>query len=73
MGYREALAPMDRNNAEHHIPKVRERLENSKSKYIRVIKFSQLDRAALRIMIERGEAEIFESPLGRAYRLCEVS
>ena len=51
------------------IPKLRERLERSASGYVRVARISVADRSALSLMIERGEVEIFDSPLGRAYRL----
>lgn len=36
---------------------------------VRVNKMGTRDRAALRVMIDNGEAELFASPLGPAYRL----
>lgn len=51
------------------IPKVKERLAASASGFVRVMKFSVPDRAALAVLIENGEVEIFDSALGRAYRL----
>lgn len=51
------------------MPRLRARLEASASGYIRTTKLSVPDRTVLSAMIEMGEAEIFESPLGRAYRL----
>lgn len=51
------------------IPKLRERLAKSVSGYVKVVRFKIPDRTALAVMIEQGEAEIFDSPVGRAYRL----
>ena len=53
------------------VPKVLARLRASASGYVRVSKFKVLDRAALALLIEKGEVETFDSPLGRAYRLTE--
>lgn len=54
---------------EKRVPKVRARLAASVSGYVQVRKFSAQDRAAIAVLIERGEAELFDSPVGRAYRL----
>lgn len=48
---------------------VLDRLRASASKYVRMSKFGALDRAALALLVERGEIEIFDSPIGRAYRI----
>lgn len=53
------------------VPKVLARLRASVSGYIRVSKFKVPDRAALALLIEKGEVETFDSPLGRAYRVTE--
>lgn len=47
------------------------RLRKSASGYIRIVRMSVPARAALSDCIDRGEVEIFESPLGRAYRIVE--
>jgi long-subunit acyl-CoA synthetase (AMP-forming) len=54
------------------VPRVLERLRKSVSGYVRSARFGALDRAALGVLIARGEAEIFESAVGRAYRLIQV-
>ena len=59
----------DRDRAKARIPKLKKRLEDSAAGYIRVSKFKSYDRMAFSIMIEEGIVEIFDSPLGRAYRL----
>lgn len=48
---------------------LRERLAKSASGFVLVSRFGQAQRGALRKLIAAGEVEIFESPLGRAYRL----
>lgn len=50
---------------------VRARLARSASGYVRISRVGSTDRTALSVLIERGEVEIFESPLGRAYRLVQ--
>lgn len=64
--------PFSKENAERYVPKIRARLEASASGYVRVSRVGQHDRMVLRVMIDRGEAEIFESPQGRAYRLIKA-
>ena len=56
-------------DSEALVPKVLARLRASVSGYIRVVRFSTPDRVAMSILIERGEVETFDSPLGRAYRV----
>ena len=51
------------------IPLVIERLKASASGYVRTTRIGRKDRGALAVLIEEGEAEIFDSPSGRAYRL----
>ncbi len=53
------------------IPVVRERLQKSANGYVLVRRFGHLDKGALRMLIDQGSAEIFDSPLGRAYRLID--
>lgn len=53
------------------IPAVKERLAKSVNGYVCVRRIGMAERAALSILIEREEAEIFDGPLGRAYRLTE--
>jgi hypothetical protein len=50
------------------VPRVLARIRASASRYIRTKRLGAVDRAALRILIEEGVVEIFESPVGRAYR-----
>lgn len=51
------------------VTEMRRRLRDSASGYITVRKLSQTRRLAMRQLMEAGEAEQFESPLGPAYRL----
>lgn len=48
---------------------VKERLRTSANGYVQVRRFANYEKAELRKLIEAGEVEIFDSPLGRAYRL----
>lgn len=65
--------PLSKENVDARIPKIRARLESSASGYVLVRKVGTHDRTVLRAMINIGEAEIFDSPLGRAYRLISRS
>lgn len=47
------------------------RIRASKSGYVKVQRFGLRDRGAMKILIDRGDAEIIDSPVGRAYRLIE--
>lgn len=51
------------------VPIVAARLKASVNGYVLVKRFALRDRGALKQLIEEGKAEIFKSPLGRAYRL----
>lgn len=57
-------------DAKTRVRKVRDRLAASASKWLRCTKLSIPDRAAMQLLIEAGEVEIFPSPSGRgnAYR-----
>jgi len=55
------------------IPIVLTRLRESASGYVLVRRFALRDRGALLELIETGRVEIFESPLGRAYRVKRVA
>lgn len=57
----------------NRIPKVKERLEKAASGFIRVTKFGGADRTALSALIVSGEVEIFQSSLGKAYRVVDES
>lgn len=68
----QTVVPMnekDREDATRRIPIVQKRLRESASGYVLVKRFSLQDRAALRLLIEQDAVEIWEAPLGRAYRL----
>lgn len=56
-------------DAKARAPKMRARLASSASGYVLVRRFSARDRAALAVLMDAGEAEVFDSPTGRAYRL----
>lgn len=56
-------------DAEQRASVVRARLANSASGYVLVMRFGPRDHAAIRVLMEAGEAEIFDSPVGRAYRI----
>lgn len=49
--------------------KLRARLSASASGYVRASKFPPAHRKTIALMIESGEVEVFDSELGRAYRL----
>lgn len=65
MSLREKYAPQ----VVARIPRVLERLKKSKSGYLRTTRLGTADRAAMAVLIEEGQVEMFESPLGRAYRV----
>ena len=52
-------------------PKILARLAASKSGYIRITKIGVPDRTALAPLVDAGVVEVFESPLGRAYKIAE--
>lgn len=64
-----SAADRARMTLEAKISKVLSRLNSSLNKYVRTKRFNRLDKAALALLIKRGDVEIFDSPLGRAYRL----
>lgn len=55
------------------VPIVLARLKESASGYVLVRRFTLRDRGALLELIEKGQVEIFDSPLGRAYRFKQTS
>ena len=61
--------PLEERYVERQKQKVLLRLAQSASGYVRVKKFNRLGRAGLKKAIKEGLVEIFDSPVGRAYRL----
>lgn len=65
------MSAFENPDVSNRIPKVKQRLEDSASGFIRVTKFGGADRTALSALIVSGDVEIFQSPLGKAYRVVD--
>ena len=63
------LDPVGAAHVQARIPALTARLRRSASGFVLMQKFGSLDRKALRLLINAGEAEIIKTALGHAYRL----